>query len=291
MSMLLSVGALLGLLTNGITADQATGAVAVQKLGTIRVTHAVAYAVRDPRNARDTVMEVLLSDVSIDATRVRTALNPHMDAINADELKARNYVLLWIRPDGSVSMNATFSKTMTQFLNDSSDGLRVSWTTNSPTRLDGRVFSTSALKTMDGTSYTVDLQFGVDVPAAENGTALGAGGGEAGRALLALLTAAERKDWTTIRALCGPRAVQMFDKTYNSPQENAADAADLLHAWLPARPAVSGGQLHGDAAILEVEGELFSGQPGLSLVRMIKLQDGGWLFDEAARAGMLRVPR
>jgi len=269
-------------------ADQASGSVVVQKLGTIRVTNATSYVVRDQRNARATETEILLSDAAVDPTGIRSALNPHMEAINVAPLKDRNYVLLWVAADGTVTMNATFSKTMTQFLNDTKGGLKVTWTTNSASRLEGRLFSEAPLKTMDGTTYTVDLRFGVDVPAPVAGTALPAGGGDPGKALLALLTAAQQKNWTAIRAASGPNALKMFDKSYNTPAENAESAADLLKAWLPTEKAkITGGQLRGDVALLEVEGEMFPGQQALSLARMVK-SGNVWLFEEAVRVGMVK---
>ncbi|MEO8483753.1 MAG: hypothetical protein ABI634_16200 [Acidobacteriota bacterium] len=269
-------------------ADSASGSVVVQKLGTIRVVNAVAYIVRDQRNARATQTEILLSDVPVDPAPIRSALSPHMNAINVDVLKDRNYVLLWVRTDGSVAMNATFSKTMTQFIDDTTGRLKIAWTTNSASRLEGRLFSAAPLKTMDGTTYTVDLTFGVDVPTPEAGTALPDGGGDPGKALLALLTAAKSKNWPAIKAASGPNALKMFDRSYNSPAENAADAADLLSAWLPAQKTkITGGQLRGDVAILDVEGEMFPGQLGLSLARMVK-SGNTWVFDQAAQAGMIR---
>src|SRR5262245_40341192 len=92
-------------------ADSASGSVTVQKLGAISPKHANAYVVRDMRNPRQTRTEILLSDVAVDVTTVRAALDPHTAAINLEPLNDRNYVLLWAAPDGSVTMNATFSKT------------------------------------------------------------------------------------------------------------------------------------------------------------------------------------
>ena len=66
------------------------------------------------------------------------------------------------------------------------------------------------------------------------------------------------------------------------------DAADLLKAWIPtAKMKVTGGQLRDATAILEVEGELFPGQLGMSIVQMVKT-GGVWKFDRASRAGMVR---
>ena len=269
-------------------AGQTSGKVTVQGLGTITASHAVAYRVRDQNDARTTRTEILLTDVAVDPAPLQAALDPHMVAINLDALNDRNYVLLWVAGDGRVSMNATFSKTMTQFLNDTAGGLNVAWTTNSPSRLDGRLFSSAPLKTMDGTTYTVDLKFAVDVPRIPAFTPLPAGGGDPGKALTALLSAAQARNWTAIRAASSPTALKIFDKSYNTPAENAESAADLLKAWIPGQKMkITGGQLRGDTAILEVEGEIFAGTPGLSLVQMVKT-GAVWQFESAARAGMIK---
>jgi hypothetical protein len=280
--------ACLGLPLPASAADTASGAVTVQKLGAISPKHAVAYLVRDQRNARTTQTEILLSEVPVDPSAVQTAFDPHMAAINVDALRDRNYVLLFVNPDGRIGMNATFGKTMTQFLNDTSEGLKAEITTRTATRLEGRLFSGAPLKTLDGSSYTVDLRFAVDVPAQPAGTALPAGGGEPGKALTAFVAAAAKKNWAAIKMGSSPAALQMFEKSYNSEKENADGAADLLGAWLPLQKMrVTGGQLRGDVATLDVEGEMFPGTLGLSIVRMVKA-GAAWQFDRAARAGLVK---
>lgn len=268
-------------------ADSASGAVTVQKLGAISPKHAVAFLVRQQGNARLTSTEILLSDLPVDAAAIQAAFDPHMEAINVDVLRDRNYVLLWVTADGVVSMNATFSKTMTQFVDNTNMGLKVTWTTRSASRLEGRLFSSAPIKTMDGTTYSVDLRFAVDVPKAPEGQALPAGGGDPGKALTALLAAAGRKNWTAIRAVLGPDALKMLDKDYNTPAENAANANDMLKAWIPTQKMkIAGGMLNGDVAVLDVEGEMFPGMMSLSRVQMVKAGTA-WKFERAARAGSL----
>ena len=284
--------AVIGALTVGVgiaDAGQVSGSVKIEQVGTISPVHAVAYIVRNPRNARTTIVELLLSDVPVDVTEVQAALDPHMIAINLDALKDRNYVLLWVAADGAVAMNATFSRTMTQMLNDTSGfpgaGLKAALTANTPSRIEGRVFSPEPVKTMDGTIYSVDLKFAADVPKPIAGRPLPAGGGDPGKALTTFLSAVAKKNWTAIRAASSPAALKMFEASYRTPAENADTAADLLQAWLPARKTkVAGGQLRGDVAILEVE--IFEGQLGLSLVQMVKT-GAVWQFERAVRAGML----
>jgi hypothetical protein len=274
--------------TGAAIAGPASGTFKADKNGTISPKNATAYIVRDSRNARATQVELLLTDGPVDVAPIQAALDPHTAAINVDAVQDRNYVLLWVTPDGAVTMNATFSKTMTQYMDDTSGGrLKATLTTNTASRVEGRLVSTSPLTTMDGTKYSVDLKFAADVPAVTTGTPLPAGGGAPGKALTALLLAATNKNWTAIKAASGPSALKMFDNTYDTPAEKAKSTLDLLNAWIPRKKMkIAGGQLQGDTAILEVEGELFEGQLGLSLVRMVK-SGAVWSFDQASRVGLL----
>jgi hypothetical protein len=269
-------------------AQRATGTVTTKNLGTITVSNGVAYLTRDQRDARVTHVEILLTDVALDTATVQTAFDPHMTAINLDVLDERNYVLLWVNADGSVGMNATYSKTMTQFTDDTRGGLSVMWTTRSASRLTGRLTSKGALRTVDGSTYVVDLTFDVEVPPLPTGPRLPAGGGEPGESLRALLAAAEQKDWAGIRAGSSPEALKTFDRSYNTPAENAAGAAELLKAWMPTdKLDVTGGVAESDTiVVLDVEGELFPGQRTLTRVRMVK-NAARWQFDRAARAGFV----
>ena len=283
-----SVVALLLVVTAApVLAGPASGSVK-SKTGAITPKQAIAYVVRDGRNARNSRIELLLTDVGVDAGRLRGELDPHMVAINFEELRGHDYLLLWVAPDGTVTMNATYSKTMTQYINDTAGGLKATFTTNTAAKVEGRVTSEAPLKSMDGDTYSIDVRFVADVIPAATGTPLPAGGGDAGKALTAFLGAVRKKQWPAIKAGLSPRALPMFDKDYNSPAENAASAADLFTAWLPMdKLKVGGGQIVEPAvAVLEVEGERF-GSPWMSLVRMVQTA-GVWQFDQSAQAGSLR---
>jgi hypothetical protein len=112
-------------------------------------------------------------------------LSPHQVVINDPALKDSDYVLVWIGGDGRVSMNATFSKTMPQFVDRTDKGstLKAELTTNTPDKVAGRIFTVAPVKTMDGSIYTLDLTFSAPVAKAPAGTALPAGGGNPGKAL------------------------------------------------------------------------------------------------------------
>jgi len=205
-----------------------------------------------------------------------------------DELRDGNYVLLWIAADGSVRINATYSKTMTQYLNDTAGGLKAELKTNSASKIEGRVYSPAPLKTMGGATYTVDVTFSADVIPAQTGTALPAGGGDPGKALLTFLAAITKKDWTGIKAGLSPKTLPRYDHSYDTPAENLASAVDILSARLTvAKAKVTGGLLVSPAvAVIEMEGERF-GTTWLSLVRMVKTGTV-WQFEDSAPVGMIR---
>ena len=254
--------------------------------GTISPKSAIAYIVRDSRNARNTRIELLLTEVAVDGSTLRDELDPHVVAINFDALRDKNYLLLWVGADGAVSMNATYAATMTQYLNDNSGGLKIELTTNTPTKIEGRVYSAAPLKTMDST-YTIDVKFSADVAAPTAGTPLPAGGGEPGKAFTAFVAAIAKKNWAGIKAGLSPKTLPNFERSYNTAAENLSSAVDILNAWLPmTKLKVGTGQMQGDSvAVLEVEGEQF-GRRSMTLVRMVKTGTA-WQYEQSVPAGAL----
>lgn len=269
-----------------LAAGEASGKVAVMKGGTIAPTHAAAYLTRDPKDARVKIVEVVLSDQPIDTAAAITTMNPHTDVINQDALKGRDYVLLWVRSDGEISMNATFGETMTQYVEVSGGALTASLTVNTLDRVAGRLFTPKPITVMDGASYTVDLTFAADVSRLPAGTALPAGGGDPGKALTAFVGAVEDKNWPAIQSGSSERALKVFAADYRTAAENADYTHDMIQAWLPkAKLTVTGGIVRGDIADLDVEGEMFPGTTGIYVARMVK-HGSGWAFDGASVLGM-----
>jgi hypothetical protein len=270
-----------------VSAGPASGTVK-SATGTIAPKFATAYVVRDSHNPHQTVVELMLSDVAVDPASLRDDLDRHVTAINLEPLRDRNYVLLWVNADGSVTMNATYSKTMTQYINDSSGGLKADLTTNTTSKVEGHLYAPAPLKTMDGSTYTVDVKFSADVIPPLTGTALPAGGGDPGKALTAFLGAITKKNWTGIKAGLSPKALPMFEHSYDSPAENLSSAVDILNARITiAKAKVTGGtQLSPTVAVLDLEGERF-GTPWLSMVKMVKTGTA-WQYEESVPVGMLR---
>ena len=266
--------------------------------GVISPTHAAAYSTREQYDARRTVIEIVLSGAPVDALAAAAAPNPHIQAINQDALINHDYVLLWLSPEGQLSMNATFGKTMTQFLERSGGALQAEISVNTPERVAGRLFSKKPLTTLGGGRYTVDLKFDTEVSRLPKGLPLKKGGDAPGKALHKFLAAAEAKKWPAIKAGASPAALNSFAASYRSDQENAEYALDLLRMWLPkwsaktssaSRLKIIGGEQRGDIADLEIEGDMHPGMPALYLARMRK-NGALWQFETATLLGLL-TPR
>jgi len=265
----------------------ASGQFTASKHPPIKPKYAAAYETHDQRDARKIAIEVVLSEEPIDVAEAAAELDPHTNVINQKALRDHNYVLLWVRPDNDVSMNATYSETMTQYVEMTGSRMTADMTTNTRDKVAGRIFSPKPLKTMDGDEYTIDLKFSTEVTHPPAGTKLPADGGEPGKALKALQAAIAKKSWDGIKSNVSAKNVESFDESYRTPKENLDDAIQTLGFWLPKKPGkITGGELRGDVAILNMEGELFENQNALFLVRMIKEKDR-WVFDRATKAGMI----
>ena len=262
-------------------AGQASGEFTAGTRPPIRPKYAAAFETPDQRDARKMAVEVVLSEAPIDIAAAAAELDPHSNVINQSALRDHNYVLLWVRPDNDVSMNATYSATMTQFVEMTGGRMKAEMTANTPDKVAGHVYSPKPLKSMDGSPYTIDLTFSTEVTRPPAGTKLPADGGEPGKAFKALQTAIAGKSWEGISRNITAKHLESFNESDRTPKENLDDALQTLGFWLPKKPGkITGGESHGDSAVLNVEGEIFEGQNALFLVRMVK-EGPRWVFDRA----------
>jgi hypothetical protein len=265
----------------------ASGQFTAGKRPPIKPKYAAAYETRDQRDARKIAIEVVLSEEPIDVIEAAAELDPHSNVINQKALRDHNYVLLWVRPDNDVSMNATYSDTMTQYVEMTGSRMTADMSANMRDKVAGRIFSPKPLKTMDGDEYTIDLKFSTEVTRPPAGMKLPADGGEPGKAFNALQSAIAKKSWTGIKGNVTAKTLESFYESDRTEKENLADAIQTLGFRLPKKGGtIKGGELRGDSAILNVQGEIFEGQNALFLVRMVK--DGSrWVFDRAINAGLI----
>src|SRR5205814_2161926 len=83
-----------------------------------------------------------------------------------------------VRPNNDVSMNATYSENMTQFVDMTPGSLQAQISELTPDRVAGRLFTTKSIKTMDGETYSLDVKFATPIARSSGATKLPAGGGD-----------------------------------------------------------------------------------------------------------------
>jgi len=251
-----------------------------------------AFRMRDQFAPRTLETYVMLTLKPVDRAAIRSAIDPYTVAINDAAVRDDDYLALSIAADGVVGLNAHVGGT--QYIDSSGrimgqkGGLVASCKENAATRIACTVKSAKPVKTMDGQSWTLDVAFESDIDARTPGKPLAADGGEAGKALLALVSAVQGKDLASILAALSPAQAKDYQVDWRTPEENLKSAKDMLGMLLPKQPTITGGeQLDDDHVVLEVEGVPYANGRMLYLVEMVRTE-GRWGYASASTAGMLR---
>lgn len=268
-------------------ASDVTGQFTVDGKPPIKPKYAAAYAVRDQRDARKWQVEVVLSEEAMDVASAVAELDPHTNAINQKALSDHNYILLWVSPDGKVSMNATYTEGMVQYIDKTEFGsLAADLKENGADRISGRIYTPKPVKTMDGDAYNVDVTFVTPVARPAAGKAV-AKDGDAAKAYLAFADAIEKKSWAGLQKGMTKERFASYNEDWRSQAENLESAVDILKARGPkGHPKVTAAEQRGDTVILDVEGDLYEGRRALWQVTMVK-EDGHWAYEDAGLAGLL----
>jgi hypothetical protein len=258
----------------------------------LAVGEVVAFRMRDQFNPREFQTYVMLSATPLDKAALGAALDPYLIAINDPAVMHSDHIGFSVEASGEVGMNARVGEV--QYIDSSGKimgqrgSLIANCKENTATRVACTVKTEKPVKSMDGPAWSVDYTFEADVMSRAAGKPLPAGGGDAGKALLALRSAIGGNDLGKILALLTPEEAGSYQEDWRTPEENLASAKDLLDFRVPKKPKVTGGEaLADDRAILEVEGEPYDGGKMLYLVEMTRV-DGKWLFASSSPAGMLR---
>jgi hypothetical protein len=259
---------------------------------TIAPRYVCAYPVRAPFDPDLKGIAVMLSEGPVDPEAAVEALDPHTQAINQEGLDDKNYITLYVWDDGRVAMNATQSKGMVQYIDNTDMQLVAELTTRTVDEIAGRVYTEAPVELPNGESYSVDLSFATVVTRPPAGDPLDEGGGAPGEALLALSAATRRSDWPGMKPTLPD---DYFDHRYcyfesGEPTEDEAleCALDALPEWLTSAEhgiEILRGEVRGDVAVLEVKQNHPAGLEMLNLVEMIRTPSG-WVFGRAAMVGM-----
>src|SRR5256714_3313400 len=132
---------LIAILASPAFAGEASGEFKAGARAPIRPKYAAAYETRDIRNGHKGAVEVILSEAPVDVAAAIADLDAHTTLINQPALMNHNYIVLIVRPDGDVSMNATYSERMVQFVDmtGSMGDLKAEMSANTPANVAGRV--------------------------------------------------------------------------------------------------------------------------------------------------------
>jgi hypothetical protein len=234
----------------------------------------------------------VVSATPLDKLAIGAELDPYTAAINDPAVRDADFLAFSVSPNGEVAMNAHVGGV--QYIDTSGTmmgqrgSLVATCKENSATRVACSVKSPKPVKPMDGPAWSVDLSFAADVISRPPGKPLPSGGGDAGKAFLALRSAVGGKDLGKILALLTSEESEDYRKDYYTPEENLERAKDFLDMILPKKPKITAGEaLADDHALLEVEGEPYENGKMLYLVEMKRL-DGSWRFVSSSTVGMLK---
>ncbi len=283
---------LAGLLAAGpIAADSVSGEFVLDGKA-YKPTEVAAFRVRDQFNPRQFQTYVMLTTKAVDREAIRNSIDPYTTAINDAAVMNDDYLSLHVDADGETSINAHVGGT--QYIDTSGKmmgqqgSLSATCATNTSARVVCNVKTQKPVKPMDGPSWTVDVNFDSEVFTTPPGKPIAKGGGAPGAALLALRKAIAGNDLAAITALLTKDEASDYQRDYNTPEENLANAKSMLDILVPKQPKVIGGEMKSDTlAILEVEGVPYEGSKMLYLVEM-HLEDGKWVLGSSQMAGMLK---
>ena len=278
-------------LSGGVYAESVKGKFVIGGK-TLPLTQVAAFRVRDQLNARQYETYVMWTAAAVDEKAISAARDPYSMAINDAAVKDADYVAFSVDADGKVTMNAHVAGT--QYLDTSgtmmgqAGGLKASCTSNSAEHVNCDVASLKPVKAMDGPTWEFAVSFDAPVLSKPNGTAIAAGGGDAGKALLALSAAHKAKNKAVLLAQLDAEEAAEYQADWRTPEENLKALVERFDWGLPKQPKVTGGEsVDADTVLLEVEGVPYEDGKMLYQVEMHKV-DGAWRYVSSTTLGMLK---
>ena len=252
-----------------------------------------AFRVRDQFHPREIETYVMLTATPVDKEAIKSSLDPYATAINDPAVMGENdYLAFWVKANGETQMNAHVGGT--QYVDSSGKvmgmqgSLVASCKENTAARVACTVKTAKPVKSMDGPSWSLDVNFESDVAARPAGKPMAADGEAPGKALMALRGALAGKDLQKILGMLTPEQAKSYNEDWRTPEENLESAKDILDMRVPKQPKITGGEwLADDRAVLEVEGAPYPNGKMLYLVEMRRV-DGQWRYADSTPAGLLR---
>ncbi len=266
--------------TSGVVTLAGQAAPAGKASGTITIdgkavtlAHAYAWAEPNPFDKQKTDVVVLLTEKPVPPEAFVGA-----EGLLAVGRRIQGFVLYKIDDQGALTGEVVDHPALGGQWIQMSGATRTSFTkkTLSPQRVEG-AFQTDGVEKVLGHTYQAKVQAAADVtpaprpeplPDAKTGTPLPPGGGEPGKAYMALHRAIAKKDVAAVLSL--------MRKTGRTPKDEAdlKEGVEFMAAMQPSNPKITGGFVSGDRAALYVVGtqEKEKEYGTIELVR----EDGAW---------------
>jgi hypothetical protein len=228
--------------------------------------HAIALSRESSSEPGKRKVNVYVTTHPVDAAQAAAAFD--LDSGVTEQLRevGGGMTRLTINPDGSDGGIWFWSSEPSDTFNTSGFG-KLTLTTQTASRIEGSHVLAEPEDFFDKT-YQFDLKFAADVTSADfAGTALGAGGGEPGRAYLAWTVAVAKGDADALREQMGESAQWMLPK---DDAESSKSYIDMLRYSTPIDAKVTRGWLQGDTAVIAIEGKDGDGNEQRGVVRMVK---------------------
>jgi hypothetical protein len=212
---------------------------------------ALAYQVEGKEPARP-VTAIILTDFKIDRTAALAAIDTAggiMGQIFTQQ--SGNAVFVTLATEGQCGVAGFFAGSRSVGLGE---GFTAT-TTSSSSRIAGSCATDKPGKMFDD-AYEFRLTWDLPLTAIPEPTALGAGGGEAGAAYLALVKAIQAEDFSTTRR-------HLPDHQLPAKAPAAAEVKDYFHGLAlnyPKSAKVTGALVKGDLARVDIEGVHYEGR-------------------------------
>lgn len=240
----------------------------------LKMLDAYAYKGPDAFDAKKQVTVVTVSTVKFDRTKIDGALDRE-SAINEQAREGKGTVIqLVFEADGSLhNLNAQI-RTPEGYQSISTSGtLKAALKANTAQRIAGRVQS-GGTQTFSKDKYSYDFTFDIAIaPDLPPGDPLPAGGGEPGKAYVAMVAALQKGDVVKLAQYWPKDKADAMLAARKDP--GFKDQLEMLKAFSPKTVKVTGGTLRKDTADLDVVGKDTDGNVMDGKVRMIR--DGkGW---------------
>jgi hypothetical protein len=255
------------LLPNTLTADEAKGSFHFGKT-TFKFTNAIAYQ-RESADPKKPVTIVLAADFKIDLPAAAASIDP-ANALLAQVAKNQggNFVLLRLAEPNRCGITA-FLDTGKQA--DLGNTFPAKIIASTATRIAGECSTAKPEKTLFEDPYDFHIAYDLALTPIAKPAPLAAGGGEPGRAFVALIDAIRAHDWNAATLHLRDEEVPRT----KPPQSEMERFFEVLAMNYPKSATVDSGVMKGDSAQLQISGVTYGGKKIKGDIAMRKTA-GNW---------------